>query len=115
VQAAIAGHATPWVPVGQFVGALHVHVGQPSASFSKPVAHEPAHATAAHVVTHVGPCHAHLPSVPRAHVTGMILPFGHCGYDVGGSAPQSVCAQAGGGLQVHVGQPIESRTLPYWQ
>ena len=64
--------------------------------------------------THEGGCHAHVPSVPRVHAADLTGPE-QAGSAYGGAGPHTAAVQGGGGLQLHVGQPLASRTLPYWQ
>jgi hypothetical protein len=89
-------------------------VGQPAASVWEPAAQ----AIAGQAIAgqeHVGACHEHLLSPPRAHFAPITVPPSQMGCAKGGGGPHSFCVQIGAGLHWQSWQPFASVTLPHWQ
>jgi hypothetical protein len=91
---------------------LHWHVGQPFGSGMKPVWQDTFGQFVAGHIGQKGGLQEHVPSAPRRHVGGASWPWQSGGLKAG-IEPHSARVQ--GALHLHVGHPLASRTLPYWQ
>ena len=100
-------------PCGQV---LHVQVGHPFVSGTKPIVQARLGQLEVPHMGQKGARHEHFPSVPRTQVVGAAGgPVQGIGRNEG-AVPHSACEHAAGAaLHAHVGQPLASSTLPYWQ